>query len=875
MATVAAKNVSTHITSLKESFSLYQRDSNEIQDALEKTIEVYDKIRRTLSEEAQTKFERNGITLLDEEDQQLIEKVRVKPCIIVVGQTNSGKSSFINELLGGTVVTASEVPCTARLVKMKYGETQRVRVISKTRNVIQTIDMKETSKAIPKAIVALADKEREDDEMIGSYVVAELNNDFLKSGIEIIDSPGLQENERLNKLVLGAVDDDLKIIIYVVDGRNQLNSQDLTDIKKLCDGNKRNVFFVVTKLDEHNTNSGDDMSAAQTKKGRVYDRLVDEGFLPDCPMENCSNFHGISNWRLKSYRRKNKNNPDPFVADFFRLQKCICDFIAQSLNNLILESSRILLASHTRCLDYFIMKTTETKTPEYKEKELKACREIVNDVFKKAISKLDHTSVILQRDLRNVIDKERENIVSSAREYQITDVAEVETCNKTIQKLVINIISTAVNEAVADSFKKEDDILIDLYNSVAELVDHSELSEVASIMKQCTMSSYRTVMATPLRRDSILTRLKTWLENMTTAVQPHKDDTVIIDNNWKEDRALETFSKIDTKAVSKDAISEAKCHLRSSKTQFQKAINQIESLINSDTMITEMDAKNIRTFAPDVASLELRIYSILDRREFGIPERGEVIGTGSRSVVYDCGEMGREALPCAVRVVKYEVGSNDPMEVHYTRLVHEHERMLPLLATIIYNNELLLLTPKMSYNLKSALPKYRYLTDRLHVALQVSQGIEFLHKKGIVHRDIKPENILLDEHGNVKIADMGCCKAEGFLQDTFIGTPMVMAPEMAMGADYDRMVDVYAFGILLWFICDGTGSLPETYKHHQANSHLLNVFGVRPERLDKFNKQCWRLMEKCWRQESTRRVTFREITKELQSIIQSVDPLAT
>jgi len=52
-----------------------------------------------------------------------------KSTLLVVGQTNSGKSSFVNELLGGSFMPTSEVPCTSRIVRLKYSPDNYVQVM--------------------------------------------------------------------------------------------------------------------------------------------------------------------------------------------------------------------------------------------------------------------------------------------------------------------------------------------------------------------------------------------------------------------------------------------------------------------------------------------------------------------------------------------------------------------------------------------------------------------------------------------------------------------------------------------------------------------------------------------------------------------------
>nr|XP_018904831.1 PREDICTED: uncharacterized protein LOC109035592 isoform X2 [Bemisia tabaci] len=86
-------------------------------------------------------------------------------------------------------------------------------------------------------------------------------------------------------------------------------------------------------------------------------------------------------------------------------------------------------------------------------------------------------------------------------------------------------------------------------------------------------------------------------------------------------------------------------------------------------------------------------------------------------------------------------------------------------------------------------------------AAEITSGLKFLHKKGIVYRDLKLDNVLLDFDGHVRIADFGMCKLQIYLDrtaDTFCGTPDYMAPEIIKGLKYNWCVDWWSFGILLY-----------------------------------------------------------------------------
>jgi serine/threonine protein kinase len=103
------------------------------------------------------------------------------------------------------------------------------------------------------------------------------------------------------------------------------------------------------------------------------------------------------------------------------------------------------------------------------------------------------------------------------------------------------------------------------------------------------------------------------------------------------------------------------------------------------------------------------------------------------------------------------------------------------------------------------------LADFVPIAAQVLKGLGEAHSRGIIHRDIKPANIMLCERQGranyVKILDFGLAKlvsgSSDITKQNVLGTPTCLSPEQILGEKVDQRVDVYAVGILFYFMLSG------------------------------------------------------------------------
>ncbi|XP_002529820.2 integrin-linked protein kinase 1 isoform X1 [Ricinus communis] len=167
----------------------------------------------------------------------------------------------------------------------------------------------------------------------------------------------------------------------------------------------------------------------------------------------------------------------------------------------------------------------------------------------------------------------------------------------------------------------------------------------------------------------------------------------------------------------------------------------------------------------------------------------------------------------------------------------------------------------------------------LRFSLDIARGMNYLHEckpDPIIHCDLKPKNVLLDSGGQLKVAGFGLIRLSKISPDKAKIAPGTLidpsniyaAPEVFKEDIFDRSVDTYSFGVILYEMIEGV--LPFHPKSNEEAVKLMCLEKKRPPFKSKsrsYPPDLKELVDECWHPEPLARPTFSEIIVRLDKIV--------
>ena len=264
---------------------------------------------------------------------------------------------------------------------------------------------------------------------------------------------------------------------------------------------------------------------------------------------------------------------------------------------------------------------------------------------------------------------------------------------------------------------------------------------------------------------------------------------------------------------------------------------------NFDTQAFEQEA----TAASDASTVFHETAQDLVPRKLGGYKLGKQLGKGGMGTVFRATQLSLDR-DVAIKILKPSLTKNPSFVSRFVREAYAVAQLVHHNVVQIYDigsqGDVHYFSMELvkGDSLSDILKRQRRLDcdTAAGYVLQAARGLKFAHDQGMVHRDVKPANLMLDEHGIVKVADLGLVKLEDEAADgqvieqlkaspvqpmdnkplptvdadtqitqvgVSVGTPSYMAPEQwKRSSTVDHRADIYSLGATFYVLV--TGKLP-------------------------------------------------------------------
>jgi len=204
--------------------------------------------------------------------------------LLVLGDMKRGKSTFLNALIGENILPSDVNPCTAILTVLRYGVQKRVMVYLTDDTEPEEIDFKtfKTRYTIDPKEAKRLEQEKQLAFPHVSHAIVEYPLAILEKGIEIVDSPGLNDTEARNELSLGYIN-NCHAILFVLRATQPCTLGERRYLENYIKDRGIAIFFLINAWDQVkdsliDPDDSEELAEAENKLKRVFKANLAEYF---------------------------------------------------------------------------------------------------------------------------------------------------------------------------------------------------------------------------------------------------------------------------------------------------------------------------------------------------------------------------------------------------------------------------------------------------------------------------------------------------------------------------------------------------------------------------------------------------------------------
>ncbi|HAA29312.1 MAG TPA: dynamin [Cyanobacteria bacterium UBA8553] len=336
--------------------------------------------------------------------------------LLVLGDMKRGKSTFLNALIGENLLPSDVNPCTALLTVLRYGSEKKVTVYFNDGRSPEELDFKEfkSKYTIDPAEAKQLEQDKKQAFPGVEYAVVEYPLPLLEKGIEIVDSPGLNDTEARNELSLGYIN-NCHAILFVLRASQPCTLGERRYLENYIKDRGLSVFFLINAWDQVRESliDPDDVEELQEAEDKLR-RVFQANLAEYCKVDG----HDVYDERvfevsaIKALRRRLKN-PSASLEEtgFPEFMAALNTFLTQERAIAELRQARTLARqayTHTR-------EAVERRIPllEQDATQLKEKISSVEPEFNKLTTIRDE----FKQEIRSTRDTQARAIADSFRDY--------------------------------------------------------------------------------------------------------------------------------------------------------------------------------------------------------------------------------------------------------------------------------------------------------------------------------------------------------------------------------------------------------------------------------------------------------------------------